>query len=177
MSCFLNVSCRIVWFWWTRFLIMEVPRPRTFSVQHRKTPTNYSCTTRIITKSTSISVPTPTCSSLSSQFLGAPFNLHKFWFCADDMNCYMGGTKHRYVMDRPVVTLIWHVQKGTNLSHNDVKTLKEASFVFNKQPILPWSLFAKENFIPINRCSVVAQNTKWEACFTHITIYHVKITL
>jgi hypothetical protein len=40
-------------------------------------------------------------------------------------------------MDRPVVTLIWHVQKGTNLSRNEVKTLKEASFVFNKQPILP----------------------------------------
>jgi hypothetical protein len=130
-----------------------------FSVQHCKTPTNYSLTARIITKLTSIGVFAPTYFHLSSHLLGAPFNLHKFLFCVDDMNCYMGGTKRRYVMDIPVVPLIWHVQEGINLSHNKVKALKETNFVFYKQqPILPRSLFVKENSITINQCNVVAQN-------------------
>jgi hypothetical protein len=54
-------------------------------------------------------------------------------------------------MDKPIVPLIWHVQEGTNLSHNEVKALKETNFVFNKQQfVLPQSLFIRENYIPIN---------------------------
>lgn len=149
-----------MWFRQTWFFIVDVLWPHMFSVQHYKTPTDYSCIARIITKLTSIAIFAPTCFGLFSQFLGAPFNLHKFWFCADDMNCYTRGTKRRYVVDRRVIPLIWHVQKGINLSHNKVKALKETSFVFYKQqPILPRSLFAKENSITINWCNVVAQNT------------------
>jgi hypothetical protein len=43
------------------------------------------------------------------------------------------------------------MQKGTKLSHNEVKALKKTSYVFNKQqPILPQNLFVGENFVPIN---------------------------
>jgi hypothetical protein len=40
--------------------------------------------------------------------------------------------KHRYVMDRPIVPEIWHVQEGTNLTQNEVRSLKELGFVVNK---------------------------------------------
>lgn len=149
-----------MWFWQTWFFIVDVLWPHMFSVQHWKTPTKYSRIAKIITKLTSIGVFAPSCFGLFSQFLGAPFNLHKFWFCVDEMNCYMGGTKRRYVGDIPIIPLIWHVQEGINISHNKVKALKETSFFFYKQqPILPWSLFAKENSIIINQCNVMAQNT------------------
>jgi hypothetical protein len=42
-------------------------------------------------KVNAIGVPAPIYSSLSSQFLGAPFKLHKFWLCVDDMKCCVGG--------------------------------------------------------------------------------------
>jgi hypothetical protein len=35
-------------------------------------------------------------------------------------------------MERLVVLLIWLVQEGTNLSHNEVKSFEEVGFVFNK---------------------------------------------
>ncbi len=41
-------------------------------------------------------------------------------------------SKHRYVMDRPIVPKIWHVQEGTNLTQNEVKSFKEVDFVVNK---------------------------------------------
>jgi hypothetical protein len=54
-------------------------------------------------------------------------------------------------MERLMVLLIWPMQEGTNLSHNEVKSFKETRFVFNKQQhILPRSLFDGENFVPIN---------------------------
>jgi hypothetical protein len=86
----------------------------------------------IIRKSISISVPAPIYCGLSFQFLGIPLKLHKFWFCANYMNHGMGGMNHRYAMDKIVIPLIWLVQEGTNLSHNEVKALEETCFVFNK---------------------------------------------
>jgi hypothetical protein len=47
-------------------------------------------TTRIITKLTTIGVPAPTYLGLLSQFRGVPFKLHKFWFCANDINHCVG---------------------------------------------------------------------------------------
>ncbi len=68
------------------------------------------------------------------------------------MNYCVGGVKHRYVVDKLVILLIWPMQKRTNLSHNEVKALGEVGFVINKQqPILPRNLFARESFVPINR--------------------------
>ncbi len=64
--------------------------------------------------------------------LRCTLKLHKFWFCADDMNCYVRGTKHRYVVDRLVVSLIWPMQKRTKLSHIEVKALeKQVLFSIN----------------------------------------------
>jgi hypothetical protein len=44
-----------------------------------------------------------------------------------------GLSKHRYVMDRPIVLEIWHVQEGTNLTQNEVRSLTEVGFVVNKR--------------------------------------------
>ncbi len=36
-------------------------------------------------------------------------------------------------MDGPIVPKIWHVQEGTNLTQNKVRSLKEVGFVINKR--------------------------------------------
>jgi len=48
------------------------------------------------------------------------------------MNRFMGGTKCKYVFERPVVPSIWPMQEGTNLSQDEVKFPKQVGFVFNK---------------------------------------------
>jgi hypothetical protein len=46
------------------------------------------------------------------------YEVHKFWFCHDDFNHWVGNTERKYVMDRLIMpTIIWHVQEG-NLSIN-----------------------------------------------------------
>jgi hypothetical protein len=76
-----------------------------------QTTTKHKCVARIINKITSINVPTPTYLGLFSQFSGAPFKVHKFWFYVDDMNHHVGGLKCMYVVDRLIVPNIWHVQE------------------------------------------------------------------
>jgi len=36
-------------------------------------------------------------------------------------------------MDRPIVPKIWHVQEGTNLTQNEVKSFLKVGFVVNKR--------------------------------------------
>jgi hypothetical protein len=69
------------------------PLHYTFNVQHCEKTTNHSYVTRIIIKLTTIGVLAPIYLSLWSQFLGEPFNVHKFWIYANDTNHYMGGFK------------------------------------------------------------------------------------
>ncbi len=127
-----------------------------------------------------VGVHASTYSDLSSQFLGAPLKLHKFWFCANDMNCCAGGMKCRYAVERSIVLSIWHVQEGTNLSHNEVKALEEVGFVINiQQPIFPQSFFVEENFVPINLLvdAMPWPKTKSGKLVRHTAIYHIKTTL
>jgi hypothetical protein len=44
----------------------------------------------------------------------------------------MRGTKRKYAIDRLMVLSIWHVQKKINLSQDELKSLEEKGFVFNK---------------------------------------------
>jgi len=69
-------------------------------------------------------------------------------------------------MDGPIVPKIWHVQEGTNLTQNKVRSLKEVGFVINKRrSIQPWSLFGRKKYVLITltvyKCSVMGYNTQW----------------
>jgi hypothetical protein len=47
------------------------------------------------------------------------------------MNCYVGSVKHKYALDRPFVLEIWPIQVETNLTQDEIKSLEEASFVYD----------------------------------------------
>jgi hypothetical protein len=73
------------------------------------------------------------CGILASCYVGYWFatqgvliELHKFWFCHDDLMCCVGGTNMKYAFDRPTLPSIWHVQVGTNLIQIEVVALEEA---------------------------------------------------
>jgi hypothetical protein len=38
------------------------------------------------------------------------FEKHKFWFCRDDLNYYIRSSKKKYMVHKPLVLIVWHVQ-------------------------------------------------------------------
>jgi hypothetical protein len=89
---------------------------------------------RILTKSTTINVSTFIFSYLSSKFIDALFCLfHEFWFYVDDINHCVGGTKHKYVINKLTILYIWPMQKGINVSQVEVKSFEEKGFFLNKR--------------------------------------------
>jgi hypothetical protein len=45
----------------------------------------------------------------SSTTKGVSIELHKFWFCYDDLLHCVGGTSRKYAFDRPVLPSLWPV--------------------------------------------------------------------
>jgi hypothetical protein len=48
------------------------------------------------------------------------------------MNHFVGGTKHKYALDKSVVLEIWHVQVETNFIQDEIKFIEKVRFVVNK---------------------------------------------
>ncbi len=75
----------------------------------------------------------PPYSGVWCQFSSASLNFHKFWFHVNDINCCARGTMHKYMLVKPTILEIWQMQKGTNLTQDEIKPLEEASCISNEQ--------------------------------------------
>ena len=51
-----------------------------------------------------------------------------FWFCPNDIEHCMKGTKHSWVLDWPQVLDVWPILSGTNLTCQEALLLQDASF-------------------------------------------------
>jgi len=51
-------------------------------------------------------------------------------FCPNDLNHYVDGTSRKFAVARLVVPTVWPIQKGTNLTQNELITLEEVGFSF-----------------------------------------------
>jgi hypothetical protein len=49
------------------------------------------------------------------------------------MNRCVGGMKHKYALDRPIVLEIWLVKAKTNITTDEIKSLEEVGFVLNRR--------------------------------------------
>jgi hypothetical protein len=54
---------------------------------------------------------------------------HKHWFCANDTNRCIDGTKWKFAIIRPIVRTIWPIQEGINLTQNEVTTRRIKVFI------------------------------------------------
>ena len=52
----------------------------------------------------------------------------EFFFCNDDIERYIEGTKRRWVKSRPDVPNVWLVKIGTNLLRKEILDLEHTSF-------------------------------------------------
>lgn len=51
-----------------------------------------------------------------------------FWFCSDEMNQCMKGSKKKWMLDWPNIPSTWLVNVGTNLSREEVFALEDITF-------------------------------------------------
>jgi hypothetical protein len=87
------------------------------------------CDARIIAKKTIHGILNPCYNGLWFDLKGSASIRHKFWFCANDLTCCVGGIGRKYYVDKPLVPSMWSMQVGTNLTHFEVTNLEEAGFV------------------------------------------------
>jgi len=69
--------------------------------------------------------------SMLFKFLGT-ISQRMTWvpFCPNDLNHYVDGTSRKFAVARLVVPIVWPIQKGTNLTQNELITLEEVGFSF-----------------------------------------------
>jgi hypothetical protein len=56
-----------------------------------------------------------------------------FWFCPNDIEGCVKGTKYSWILDWPQVPNAWHVLSGTNLTRKETLLLQDAGFKFQER--------------------------------------------
>ncbi len=82
---------------------------------------------------------------------GVSIELHKFWFCHDDLLHCVGRTRQKYALNRPTLLSLWPMQARTNLSQIEVVALEEGGFLLLEKPRCPFvNQVGDDNFTPMN---------------------------
>jgi hypothetical protein len=68
-----------------------------------------------------------------------------FFFCNDDIERCVKGTKRRWVKSRPKVPNVWPMKIGTNLSRKEILDLEHVGFQLSQRAVIsPRRLFGME---------------------------------
>jgi hypothetical protein len=86
----------------------------------------------------SCDIPTPFCVGYWFAAKGVSIELHKFWFCHDDLLRCVGRTSRKYAFNRPILPSSWLVQARRNLTQIEVVALEEVNFLLSKKPKCPF---------------------------------------
>jgi hypothetical protein len=114
-----------------------------YHAQHATT--KVKCAARI-TKG-SKGTPAPTYRDRKTQYNGNKEIVTDFWFCPNDIERYVKGTKCSWVLDRPQVPDVWPILSGTNLTRQETLLLQEAGFKLQERPLMsPRRMFTLSNF-------------------------------
>jgi hypothetical protein len=80
------------------------------------------------------------------QYGGSKVIVTDFWFCPDDIERCVKGTKCSWILDWPQVPDVWHVLSGTNLTRQEILLLQDAGFKLQERPsISPRHMFMLSN--------------------------------
>ena len=62
------------------------------------------------------------------KYKGTTIEINEFWFCPDQIACWVMGPKHSQVLTWPKILEVWHVLTGTNFILTEVIELEEVGF-------------------------------------------------
>ena len=106
--------------------------------------TKKKCTTRIVRNNVSTAAPTYT--GLMVNYKKNRNDVMQFFFCNDDIERCVKGTKRKWVISVPEIPAIWPVKRGTNLSKHEILALEAAGFqLLQRQAISPRRLFGEHS--------------------------------
>ena len=110
----------------TEWHIARLPKTSRKAYFAQQAITKKKCEAKIFQGNKSIAAPT---------YTGVMQNAHKkrpktleFFFCNDDMEHCVKGTKRKWVQSRPDIPSIWPVKIGTNLSKKEILQFESAGF-------------------------------------------------
>ena len=102
--------------------------------------TKKKCTARIVQNNVPTAAPTYT--GLMVNYKKNRNDVMQFFFCNDDIERCVKGTKRKWVLSVPEIPAIWPVKRGTNLSKHEILALEAAGFQLpQRQAISPRRLF------------------------------------
>jgi hypothetical protein len=88
--------------------------------------TKKNCKAKIVQGNTATAAPTYT--GVMEHYQKKTDKVIEFFFCNNDIEHCVKGTKRRWMKSKPDVPNVWHVKIGTNLSRKEILDLKQASF-------------------------------------------------
>jgi hypothetical protein len=90
--------------------------------------------------------PAPTYRGRKTQYGGTNEIVMDFWFCPDDIERCVKGTKCSWILDWPQVPHVWPVLSGTNLTRQETLLLQDVGFKLQEHPSMsPRRMFTFSN--------------------------------
>jgi hypothetical protein len=106
--------------------------------------TNFKCTARIAKGSKGTTAPTY--QGRNTQYGGTKVIVSDFWFCPDDIERCVKGSKRSWVLDWPQVPDVWPILSSTNLTREETILLQDAGFKLQERPSMsPRRMFVLSN--------------------------------
>jgi len=124
----------------TEWHIARLPKTSAKACFAQQAITKKNCKAKIVQSNTATAAPTYT--GIMEHYQKKTNKIMDFFFCNDDIERCVKGTKRRWVKSRPDVPNIWPVKIGTNLSRKEILDLEQAGFQLPQRPVIsPRRLF------------------------------------
>ena len=104
----------------------RLPKSSTKACFAQQAVTKKKCTARIVRNN--VPIATPTYTGLMVNYKKNRNDVMQFFFCNDDIEHCVKGTKRKWVISVPEIPTIWLVKRGTNLSKHEILALEAAGF-------------------------------------------------
>jgi hypothetical protein len=110
----------------TEWYIARLPKTSAKACFAQQAITKKKCEARIVQGNKSTAAPTYT--SIMLHVHRKKPEVMEFFFCNDDIERCVKGTRRKWVQSRPNILSIWPVKIGTNLSTKEILDLESAGF-------------------------------------------------
>jgi hypothetical protein len=114
--------------------IARLPKTSTKACFAQQAITKKNCKAKIVQGNTATAAPTYT--EVMEHHQKETDKVMEFFFCNDDIEHCIKGTKRRWVKSRPDVPNVWPVKIGTNLSRKEILDLERTGFQLPQRPVI-----------------------------------------
>ena len=118
----------------SKWHIARISHKSNARCQTQQHGSNIKCTSKIAKGKKG--TPAPTYCGRKEEYESKREVVADFWYCPDDINRCMKGTKRRWVLDWPEVPEVWRVLSGTNLNREETLLLQHAGFCLQERLVL-----------------------------------------